>query len=100
MMLGFTEFNLNSGQGRPDSLLILLIILANYCLVRVLLGRPRPFAFTLLGYGLMGLAFMAKGPFGLLHTLPVPIVTGLIHRNLRPNLRRLANPLGWLLLLA
>ena len=100
MMLGFTEFNLNSGQGRPDSMLILFIIMANYCLARVVLGRPRPFAFTLLAYLAMGLAFMAKGPFGLLHTLPVPLITALIHRELRPNLKHLVNPLGWLLFLA
>lgn len=98
-MLGFTEFNLISGQGRPDTLLILFLITANYCLARVVLGRPRPVLFTLLGFLSAGLGFMSKGPFALLHTLLLPLITALVHKELRPNLRYLLNPLAWLILL-
>ncbi len=98
MMLSFTEFNLNCGQARPDSLLIFLIIAANYCLARVVLGSPHPRRFALLGFLAAGLAFLAKGPYGLLHTLPVPFLAAALRPELRPNLGPLLNPLGWLIL--
>ena len=98
IFLGFVEVVVTNGLGRMDSLFLLLIITANYLFCRILAGRSHKLAASLLAYLCLGLAFMTKGPNGILHTLLPATVLALARPRLRADLVYLLHPLGWLIL--
>ena len=77
-VLSFTEVFLTCHQGRADALFMFLIAAAIYAWARVLFTDNQPLAWTLAGYFLAALAFLAKGPYGLLHSLVPALATALI----------------------
>ncbi len=99
-VLGFTEVFLTCHQGRADALFMFLITAAIYAWARVLFTVQRPLVWTLAGYLLAALAFLAKGPYGLLHPLLPALATALILPRRRPRIRYLLHPLGLALFIA
>jgi len=98
IFLGSTELIVTSGQGRMDSLLLLLIITANYLFLRILTDRPGKLAASLLAYLCLGLAFLTKGPQGILQTVVPAALTALLGPGPKGRLLHLLHPLGWLVL--
>jgi|GEM_PF-2937479 len=98
IFLGSVEFIVTNGLGRMDSLFLLLIITANYLFCRILMGRPHKLTASLLAYFCLGLAFLAKGPNGLLHTLLPAAGLAAWRPRLRADLIYILHPLGWLVL--